>query len=515
MASLFRRAGATIARFFQSAADPAAEPNVVKVYAKDVAGVVQAFARTEDGTISQLTPVASGGDPAVIFDDAVPAAEVNIRSDRASNQSPIDNTKAGITNLGSVTGTIPGATGATGAYSAIGGGDDNTASGDYSTVPGGQGNEASGIGAYAQGFRTLALGDYSHAEGEFGEADAEASHSEGSSWVIAGFAAHAEGAATVESDYGHAEGESEVGALADGAHAEGRGLVADGSIAAHAEGQGTVSTNSPYSHAEGFNTAVASGVTAGHAEGRGSTANANYAHAEGDFCDADGVGAHAEGGSTEATGTNAHSEGNGTHATGLWSHAEGIGNRAVGEAAHAQNALNEATGEMTHAMGAQAQALRATQFSYASGDSGGFGSFPTAARQVSWLMFRGATAGAGINENTLLGFGSTVLFTNMALEDLRSYNFRVTAVINGRQVGPVYVTKTIKLEFNMRRVGGVATLVASVADVTYGDAGAASWTLVAAAAAGGLTLTFDTGGGTASACNVACHVEWQEVRFAA
>ncbi len=56
MASFFRRAGAAIARFFQSAADPAAEANKVLLYAKDVAGTSQLFARTDDGTVNQLTP---------------------------------------------------------------------------------------------------------------------------------------------------------------------------------------------------------------------------------------------------------------------------------------------------------------------------------------------------------------------------------------------------------------------------------------------------------------------------
>ena len=53
--SFFRRAGALIARFFQSAADPAAEPGKILLYAKDVAGITQLFARLSDGTVTQLT----------------------------------------------------------------------------------------------------------------------------------------------------------------------------------------------------------------------------------------------------------------------------------------------------------------------------------------------------------------------------------------------------------------------------------------------------------------------------
>lgn len=91
------------------------------------------------GTADVAIPGSSGPAPAVIFDDAIPANEVNIRSDRASNQSPIDNTKAGITNLGSATGAFP-STGATGNYSTIGGGDDNSAAGDWATIAGGRDN---------------------------------------------------------------------------------------------------------------------------------------------------------------------------------------------------------------------------------------------------------------------------------------------------------------------------------------------------------------------------------------
>jgi hypothetical protein len=63
--SFFRRAGAAIARIFQSAADPAAEPDKVLLYSKDAAGVSQLFARSDDGTVHQITP---GGGGAVTTD---------------------------------------------------------------------------------------------------------------------------------------------------------------------------------------------------------------------------------------------------------------------------------------------------------------------------------------------------------------------------------------------------------------------------------------------------------------
>lgn len=57
--SFFRRAGSLIARIFQSAGDPAAEPDVVQLYAKDAAGVSQLFARSDNGTVHQITPPTS------------------------------------------------------------------------------------------------------------------------------------------------------------------------------------------------------------------------------------------------------------------------------------------------------------------------------------------------------------------------------------------------------------------------------------------------------------------------
>jgi hypothetical protein len=104
-----------------------------------------------------------GGAQAVVFDDAVPAAQMNIRSARALNQSPIDNTKAGITNLGSSTVVTAGATGA---YATIGGGDGNVVAGDYATVPGGANCVASGRRSFAAGYTATATGDAAAALGD-------------------------------------------------------------------------------------------------------------------------------------------------------------------------------------------------------------------------------------------------------------------------------------------------------------------------------------------------------------
>lgn len=60
MANLFRRAGAGIARFFQSAADPTAVANEFQLYVKDSAGDSQLFGRSDNGTIYQITPPSLG-----------------------------------------------------------------------------------------------------------------------------------------------------------------------------------------------------------------------------------------------------------------------------------------------------------------------------------------------------------------------------------------------------------------------------------------------------------------------
>ena len=60
MSSFFRRAGAQIARFFNSV-DPAAAANEFKLYSKDDGfGVQQLWGRSDDGTIHQITPGTPG-----------------------------------------------------------------------------------------------------------------------------------------------------------------------------------------------------------------------------------------------------------------------------------------------------------------------------------------------------------------------------------------------------------------------------------------------------------------------
>lgn len=90
--------------------------------------------------------------------------------------------------------------------------------------------------------------------------------------------------------YSHAEGE-ETAAVGYTAHAEGYKTVVSGSMA-HAEGSFT-NASGPASHAEGSNT-IANGAYS-HAEGMYTQANGSMAHAEGEYTIANGKNSHVEG----------------------------------------------------------------------------------------------------------------------------------------------------------------------------------------------------------------------------
>jgi len=117
--------------------------------------------------------------------------------------------------------------------------------------------DASGDYAFAEGFRTLASGIATHAEGQFSVASGEYSHAEGLSTLSSGQNSHAEGQETSATTYNtHAEG---IGTLASGmaAHAEGYSSKATG---IHSHAQNTYNTaNGFYSHAAGSGS-TASGV---------------------------------------------------------------------------------------------------------------------------------------------------------------------------------------------------------------------------------------------------------------
>lgn len=133
-------------------------------------------------------------------------------------------------------------------------------------------------------------------------------------------------------NYSHAEGEATT-AITRATHAEGGYTIAR-KYASHAEGDGSKAT----------------GMTS-HAEGVATTASGNYSHSEGDTTLASGNTTHAEGFSTKAIGNYSHAEGNISEAQGHMSHAEGIANIATGAGSHAEGGFTEALSTGSHASG--------------------------------------------------------------------------------------------------------------------------------------------------------------------
>lgn len=205
---------------------------------------------------------------------------------------------------------------------------------------------ASGKGSHSEGHYTVALGDYSHAEGDKTTASGVGSHVEGLSTKATTNYSHAEGNGTTSSNvYSHAEGTDTI-ASGNSSHAEGQ-LTTAQEAASHAEGYNTIAS-STYSHAEGQLT-TASG-SCSHAEGSNTTASGTFSHAEGSSTEASGQWSHAEGFSTLASGSNSHAEGRNTIASGAYSHAEGFFSKST-RSSHAEGEHTVASGSGSHAEG--------------------------------------------------------------------------------------------------------------------------------------------------------------------
>lgn len=200
-------------------------------------------------------------------------------------------------------------------------------------------NTAVGVNSHAEGAKTNASGDNSHAEGNGGTATGTNSHVEGSETNTGGANSHAEGQLTTARGVNsHAEGQETeavgVNSHAEGfqthankenSHAEGSITVADGD-ASHAEGDETHASGK-WSHAEGY-MSLSEGI-ASHAEGQHTTASGDYSHAEGNSTVASGENSHAEGQGTTAGAANAHAEGQGTVTSEVGGHVAGKYNAVV------------------------------------------------------------------------------------------------------------------------------------------------------------------------------------------
>lgn len=180
------------------------------------------------------------------------------------------------------------------------------ANGNY-TLSNGNSTSATGMYSHAEGYQTLAGGIYSLAGGQQCSAYQNASHAEGYQSVASGQWSHADGYQTSAMGlFAHAEGAYNW--ASDRTHAEGRNTSALANYV-HTEGNLTIG-NGTYSHAEGQNT-VSNGY-ASHSEGNYTSAINSYSHAEGNYTVTDTDMQHVEGRyNAPATGA-LHVIGNGT-----------------------------------------------------------------------------------------------------------------------------------------------------------------------------------------------------------
>ena len=92
----------------EATVDPAADANGVQLYSKDVSGTKQFFARASDGTITQLSPVASA-DPTIVTPAALTGTVNNYAPAGIANRTilRIDSTvPATITGIAAIAGAI-------------------------------------------------------------------------------------------------------------------------------------------------------------------------------------------------------------------------------------------------------------------------------------------------------------------------------------------------------------------------------------------------------------------------
>ena len=269
-------------------------------------------------------------------------------------------------------------------------------------------NEAKGEYSHAEGRKTAAIGDASHAEGtnipnndeneyvhEYKyidgqgveqtieihgpRAEGKGSHAEGSNTYALGHSAHAEGCATEAiGGRSHAEG-TETKAIGPRSHAEGGYTITEG-IDSHAEGSCGQAVGRS-AHVEGFHSgynaevvsyydAETDGTTkdeiaanhntkhyhlaygrASHVEGVSNLSYGEGSHAEGKYNQALADRSHAEGYKTIASGNQSHAEGNANTASGDSAHAEGTSSVASGNYSHAEGGITEASGQYSHAEG--------------------------------------------------------------------------------------------------------------------------------------------------------------------
>jgi hypothetical protein len=174
--------------------------------------------------------------------------------------------------------------------------------------------------SHAEGYQTVASGNYSHAEGWDTTASGHYSHAEGYDTKASGNWSHAEGYRTTAlGEHAHAEGSS-TNKLPDTITSE----STDDEIITAWNTKNFTLAKGKYSHVEG-NSTLAIGQSA-HAEGSSTIASGTWSHAEGSDTIAFGLYSHAEGNNTIASSSASHAEGEGTHAYSPRQHVQGTYN---------------------------------------------------------------------------------------------------------------------------------------------------------------------------------------------
>ena len=393
----------------------------------------------------------------VVFDDSTVGVYQNIRSAR-DDQSVIDNSKVGVTNFGSQTGAFkPGALGALGDYSTIGGGDDNQVGPTgFETIGGGAGNLANGDSSViGGGFENTVQEDFSTIGGGSGNS---VSGGGGYDFIGGGFGnsiTDAEGYAAIVGGQSNSIGSN-------------HGFIGNGTNNLIPLGGGAFS-----SILNGSNNQAQSGGSV-----IGGTNNSGFG------------GVVLGGVDNQANNSGVTLGGQDNQSLGLYTVTQGRGSTAGVDSAIALGWGSDATHTATvsHSSGYD---------SLAPGDRS----------QQTTLTMCNQTPGAAPGESVALNYGS--------LENLDlnfpdgSFAVVITGVARGNIAGIEY-TRAFRQMVALSATAGVLTLVASGSQEAIGDVPAASWTLTASSDGTNLILTFTTGATTA-ACIVTAKLDMAEI----
>lgn len=305
--------------------------------------------------------------------------------------------------------------------------------------------------ALAEGYKTTASGEYSHAEGSDTFATGGMSHTEGHMTNASGECAHAEGHGTnAIGSRSHAEGDGTIASSCD-QHVQGKHNVVDeDGKYAHIVGNGEGHNERSNAHTLDWygNAWFAGGIKVGGTgqddesavsvltindkqgivdevlgqipdssseslivagEGLNSTisndfenntSSGEYSHAEGHYATASGNWSHAEGYHTTASEVCTHAEGCWTVASGECAHAEGNGTIATSYSCHAEGLGTQALSGHQHVQGKYNVADAAGKYAHIVGN--GARSAPSNAHTLDWYglgWFAGGLKVGGIGQD--------------------------------------------------------------------------------------------------------------------